>query len=266
LFNSSRPLPKFQKILFRFVEKNYLKSIDALILNSQSTLRQAENLLGENFPAHIIATPCGDNFGEDSTVKLRGDAGRIKLLYVGNLIHQKGLHVLLQALDVLKNVEWVLTVVGRSELEPNYANLQQKYAREHGLSERVSFIGALDSEALARVYREHDLFIMPSVNEAYGIVYLEAMQFGLPVIGTNKGGGMEIIENEHNGFLIEPGDHKALAAIIRDLAAHPERLSQLSQQARQSYFSHPRWQDSCQSIHEFLKQLKGNRLNREVQV
>lgn len=255
LFNSYRPVPLYQRYFFRLVEKQYLKHIDALILNSQSTLGQAQQLIRKRLPPYIVAPPCGDNFGDPATSRSEKSPDTLKLLYVGNIIRQKGLHVLLQGFEKLKLPGLSLTVVGRAELEPDYALEQQAFVKNHDLSGKVSFLGVLGADALADVYREHDVFIMPSVNEAYGIVYLEAMQFGLPVIGTNTGGGREVIQEEHNGYLIAPEDTTRLAEIIQHLASHPEHLRNLSANARHSYLVHPKWQDSCQKIHIFLQDL-----------
>ena len=264
LFNSSRPVPKYQQYFYQLVEKQYLKHIDALILNSQSTLSQAQQLIGKKLPPHIVAPPCGDNFGDVATGRSEKSSDTLKLLYVGNIIRQKGLHVLLQGFAKLKLPGLSLTVVGRSELEPGYALEQQAFVKNHELSGKVNFLGVLGADELAEIYREHDVFIMPSVNEAYGIVYLEAMQFGLPVIGTGTGGGREIIQEEHNGYLIEPEDSERLAEIIQYLATHPAHLHSLSANARQSYLLHPKWQDSCEKIHAFLQDLVSGKATQGV--
>jgi glycosyltransferase involved in cell wall biosynthesis len=88
---------------------------------------------------------------------------------------------------------------------------------------RVLFVGALHHDALADRYRSCDVFAMPSVGEAFGIVYLEAMAFAKPVIAANSGGAPEVVTDGETGILVDPGDRAALTqALVRLL--RDERL------------------------------------------
>ena len=254
LFSAFIPSLTLTQTVRAFVEKRYIQTLDGLILNSQSTLKQAMQLSNHKLPPHLVALPCGDNFSDDEIRQdKKHNSGQLKILFVGNLSRQKGLHVLLRAVNMLKDKTISLTIAGREDLDKDYAKQQKDFVQKQGLSAMVTFRGPLIGESLRTLYQQHDVFVMPSENEAYGIVYLEAMQFGLPAIGTRTGGGREIIEHEKNGFLLPPEDSISLARILENLLQDNKCLEELSKRARHSYQSHPRWQESCEKIHDFLK-------------
>ena len=107
----------------------------------------------------------------------------------------------------------------------------------------VTFLGRLSDEQLALQYRTHHIFALPSY-EGFGIVYLEAMRFGLPSIATTAGAAHELIGNGANGFLVAPGNAQALANHLRSLHSNREQLVAMSYAAQQRYIQHPTWQQS----------------------
>ncbi len=191
-----------------------LKSIDGLILNSEETLKQANKLLSNKLPPNLIAVPCGNNFKKTETASKDYLKKQLKILFVGNITQQKGLHVLIKAMYKLKNMNISLSVVGREDLDLNYIKNIKTYIKINELGNQIVFYGSLTDENLQQKYLEHDVFVLPSVNEAYGIVFLEAMQFCMPVIGCKLGGAKEIINEGENGYLIDPEDSDTLAELI----------------------------------------------------
>jgi len=256
LLKCSVPAPLFKKTLIAYFEKKYLQSVDGLILNSRSTKEAAEKLLGEKFPAHIVAVPCADHFPENGAQDAKqkyADSGIFRILFVGNISRQKGLHVLIDAIAKLNDAKVSLTVVGDGNRDPGYMAELRKKLNSYRYHKQVIFKGRQSGEALQALYLEHDVFIMPSVNEAYGIAFLEALQFGLPVIATSQGGSKEFVRHGENGYLIEPGDSKQLAELISSLKSNAQQLQLLSDKAIASFKQHPRWQDSCRKIRDFLQ-------------
>jgi len=254
LLSSAIPNAYLKKALYRTFEKRYLKSVDALILNSEATLRQSQELLGNKLPENLIAVPCGNNFKELEATNKDYDSAQLNILFVGNITPQKGLHVLVKALYKLdRNI--CLSIVGREDLDHPYTKSIKNYIKINGLEKQIIFYGPLTGEELKQKYLEHDLFVLPSVNEAYGIVFLEAMQFSLPVIGSLAGGAKEIIDEGKNGYLIEVDDEKKLAELIARLNDDRQLLASLSASARQKYLLHPRWEESIAKIRIFLQEL-----------
>jgi glycosyltransferase involved in cell wall biosynthesis len=94
------------------------------------------------------------------------------------------------------------------------ASLQTR-ADELGIGERVEFLGTLSGDRLAREYRAADLLVMPSLREGFGVVLVEALACGTPVVATRSGGPADIVDGDKLGELVEPGDADALARGIR---------------------------------------------------
>lgn len=256
----SEARPRWRNALYRWVERRYLCSVDAFIYNSRTTRRAVEGLIGGERP-HVVAYPGGDRFAHvDLTGRRTGvrsrpvRSGPLRLLFVGNLIPRKGLHVLLDALARLSDVEWRLTVVGSAAADPVYA--RRLRGRWPALAGRVTWRGGLPDAELAAEMAAAHVLVVPSSYEGFGIAYLEGMGFGLPAIATTAGAATELIDNGVNGYLIPPGDAAALAERIGELAADRERLVRMSAAARTRFARHPTWEQSTASIRAFLQSVK----------
>lgn len=256
LLDSTRPQNPLRRSIACRVERQYLRSVDGIILNSAYTLQKVNALLKDKTPPHIIAVP-GANHHEPSAQQVKKQQSRtgphgLNILYAGNVIRQKSLHVLLDALERMDTHKCRLTVAGRLDMEPGYVNEVRKRIKRKNLQHVVYLTGALDAKTLTSCYLENDVMVLPSVHEAYGIVYIEAQRFGLPVVGTLAGGAREIIEHGTNGYLIEPGDSNALAELLTLLLNDAEHLKRMSRNAHTYYLQHPTWDDSCARIRAFL--------------
>jgi len=257
LLNAYDQHPFYSNWFYRMTERGYLQSVDGMILNSQCTLQQTRELLGQSSLPYTVAVPAGDNFTtlQTASVQVANKASTsepLKILFVGNLIRRKGLHVLIEALHRLSHYDFQLVVAGRLDMEPTYVKKILKLIDTYHLQERVTIAGAVEGDNLSQLYQGHDLFVLPSAYEGYGIVYVEAQQFSLPVIGTSAGAAPEIIQHGQNGYLIQPGDSVALAEILEQLLLDRQLLLTLGQNARDTYDKHPTWADSCQLIRKFL--------------
>ncbi len=243
--------------LYRLIERCYLQTVDGIVANSQTTLSQINQLLAGELPPHCIAVPAGDNFAEVNIdragiLNRALEPGPLRILLVGNVIRRKGLHVLLHALGQLPAQDYQLSVAGRLDMEPGYVAQIKTLVRDAGLTHSVSLLDAVRGEALADLYRQHHLLVMPSAYESYGIVYVEAQQFGLPVIGTTAGAAWEIIREGENGYLIEPKEHAALGDLLQTLHHDRQLLARLGANALQAYAAQPRWDKTCADIRAFL--------------
>jgi len=259
LFSAYADQPLHRRWLLRHTERAYIRTINGLIVNSKNSLQQAKVLVGDNgMPPHLVAVPAGNNFENVTiaeTANLTSDSSPLKLLYVGNVIRQKGLHIILQALHQLPKHCFTLTVAGRLDMEPDYVNRIRQTITDLHLKDQVNITGPLDRELLANHYQSHHLFVLPSVNEAYGIVYVEAQQFGLPAIATTAGGASEIISDGQTGYLINPGDVTTLTKLLNNLHDDRQLLQALGTKALNAYRQHPVWNDTGKQIRRFLQQL-----------
>jgi glycogen synthase len=139
-----------------------------------------------------------------------------RLLYVGRVVPQKGVVTAIEALALLP-AQATLTIVGEGDRE--YRSLLEQTAARLGVVPRVSFEPPRAHDELVSVYRGADAVIFPvQWDEPWGLVPLEAMALGRPVVATGRGGSGEYLVDQHNALLFEPGDAAGLARALRALA------------------------------------------------
>jgi glycogen(starch) synthase len=166
--------------------------------------------------------------------------GRVNLLFVGRLERRKGIDTLLEALvPVLRELpQLVATIVGDDTIpgadgSTYRANFEAGPGRE--LGDRVRFMGRVPDSELAAHYAGCDFLVVPSRYESFGLVLLEAMVLGKPVIAGDAGGMRYIVEEGGNGFRFPPGDASALAEAIRRLATSPEVRGRFGRRSLEIY-------------------------------
>ncbi len=132
------------------------------------------------------------------------------MLFVGRLCERKGLFHLLEACSLIrrKKPDFHLFIAGEGGL---LVSLKAK-AADLGLSGNVSFLGKISEEELVRWYNRVEVFCLPSLFEGFGIVCLEAMACGTPVLASRSPGIVDVMPAEHGGLMFEPGNARELAA------------------------------------------------------
>jgi len=258
----SEQRPSWQNRFYRVIEKRYLNSVDGFIFNSETT-KSVVNVLIENSKPDIVAYPPTDRFGVGITeieIETRAkEPGPLRILFLGNVIHRKGLHTLIEAVSHQPSA-YRLDVAGGLTAEPKYAHAMQEKVTVHGLQSTVHFHGPLDNEELVAKLKSAQVLVVPSSYEGFGIVYLEGMGFGLPAIGTTVGAAPEIITDGETGFLIEPDDAVTLAEKLSRLANDRELLARMSVNALKCYCKQPTWDETAGRIREFLLSMINNNL------
>jgi len=134
-----------------------------------------------------------------------------RLLFVGHLIDVKGLDLLLIALKNLKQYNLYLDIIGSGSSLREY----RKNVKKYNLAERVKFLGEVSNKEVLQKMAEYDFLVLPSRYETFGIVLIEAMSRGVPVIATDVGAVSEIVTSEEVGVLVESENPKSLAEGIR---------------------------------------------------
>jgi glycosyltransferase involved in cell wall biosynthesis len=252
---SREPRPAWQNLGYRAVERAYLASVDGLVCVSRTTRRDVERLVG-GARKLVVANPGGDGLPgvltrEEIAARARA-SGPCRLIFAGNLIPRKELHTLLAALAQLPQDDWRLIVAGSLSADPPYANAIRRQIETLGLTPRVTLAGALSRPELAAQLAASHLLAVPSSYEGFGIVYLEAMRFGVPAIASTAGAAWETIHPGVNGFLVPPGDAAALAQCLGSLIRDRERLLQMSLAAHASAAAHPTWEEMAARVRAFL--------------
>jgi glycosyltransferase involved in cell wall biosynthesis len=183
----------------------------------------------------------------------------MRLLCVGRLIERKGQQHLLRSFADLRcqlpDQTLQLTLVGTGDAE---AALKQQ-AYELGIADQVMFKGFVAREDMPEVYRQADLFVLPSQSEGMSIALLEALASGLPVVVTNTGGTEELVTPGENGLVVDWADVDQLTANLRRLAtdrALARRMGTASR-ARALQFS---WEAIAESYLELFGQVAAGTL------
>lgn len=196
------------------------------------------NPIQQRTPHKLSVVPLGIDLSRFApTPAIERDAAAIRarygpeplVLFVGRLRYYKGLHVLVEAMAQTRAAQCL--VVGTGPLE---AEIRGQVARL-GIPDRVHFAGEVGDAALPAYYRAGDIFCLPSVHrsEAFGIVLLEAMASGLPLISTELGTGTSWVnQHEVTGLVVPSEDAGALAAAIERLAENGSERQAFGQAAR----------------------------------
>lgn len=267
--------------LYRKIERAYLRTVDDFIFNSKTTKASVEALLGRSvngivaYPAadHVMSidkqdartspaslgrqTPAADGVAVsamqhdfDTTKILKIDRAPLNVIAVGNVSDRKSIHTVIDALSKLPTGIATLCIAGSLVDEPYVSRLKDQI-EGLDLTAHIDFLGRITDEDLCSLYQRSDVLAVPSY-EGFGIVYLEAMAFGIPVIGSTAGAAHEIISHGENGFLITPHDSVQLAQHLLDIHQSPELHLRMSQAARNRYETHPTWEISMGTILQWL--------------
>jgi glycosyltransferase involved in cell wall biosynthesis len=175
-----------------------------------------------------------------------------RLLSVGRLDsteQQKGFDTVIESLpDVIKQVpdlQYLIVGTG-SDLERH-----RELAAKVGVSDRVHFLGTVDETVLQDCYKSCDLFVMPSAQEGFGFVYLEAMQYHKAIVAANSGGVPEVVEDNITGRLIDYGNKDQLVHALVDLLTDSDRRRRLGNtgyQKLQEKFTFPQFRRTLSDI------------------
>lgn len=163
-------------------------------------------------------------------------AEHVVFCYVGRLERRKGVDVLAEAFarlaPRLPYLHLLLAGADTQTLDGSAWDAVERIARQAGVQDRIHWLGALASECLPEVYAASDALVAPSRLEPFGMVYLEAMACGLPVIGTLAGGVPEIVLSERHGYLVLPGSVESLLVAMMALATDEGRRRRMGREAR----------------------------------
>lgn len=196
----------------------------------------ARELVSRYFPGDYEIIPNGidaDSFAPASVSPMpQFDDGRTNVLFVGRLEKRKGLRYLLQAWPALTRQYPAtrLIVVGEGELREE----SERYVADNNL-ENVVFVGFVSNADLPRYYASAAVFCAPSTGfESQGIVLLEAMAAGRPVVASAIAGYASVITNGDEGWLVPPGDHASLAVALGRLIGEPQLRAQMGECGRRT--------------------------------
>jgi len=175
----------------------------------------------------------------------------IRMLSVGRVIEQKGYKTVLQALPILKRrfPDLYYYIIGSGEDRDYFHDL----AKSLGVDGFTFFLGALPREIALNYVRDCDLFVLPSKNEAFGIVYLEAMYFGKVVVGSRNEGIAEIIRHGVNGYLVDPDDVSDFVNVVHKILSRKTATAHIKANAKKTVLEKFTWEEN---VNRYVKLYK----------
>jgi D-inositol-3-phosphate glycosyltransferase len=232
------------------IERRAIRESDAIVAASEIEASELMQPYGAD-PERICVLPCGvdsEMFRPLRQVDAREVLGRDQcerlVLFVGRIEQIKGIDVLLEAMgDLFRRRpdlrhEVCLVVVGGAldpgDDAPETEKLEElrRLVHDHRMEDNVDFIGSVDQERLALWYDAADVCAVPSLTESFGLVALEAMASGTPVVATRVGGLQTVVEHGESGLLVPAGDHQALARAIEEVLTDHRLRTHLTHGAR----------------------------------
>jgi glycosyltransferase involved in cell wall biosynthesis len=236
-------LPRFRASL----SPGLRRWLDAMLRNARGVIVLAECLRSEF--GGLVATerihvvPIGLEPQPDLPPPEPRGAG-LRIVYLGALAGTKGIFDILAALPLVQARSPAAKLVcGGNWFKASEQATAEQFIHEHGLGDAAEFLGAVHGAAKWRLLRSADIFVFPppSQNEAFGIVLLEAMQAGLPIVATRGGARSEIIADGVNGLLVEEQNPRDLAEKILRLANDPglrESMGKANRERFVDYYTH----------------------------
>ena len=186
--------------------------------------------------ARIRVVPCGVDlsvFGPDGPAWPRPAGGRHRIVCLSRLVERKGIDTMVAAMGRVKDAD--LLVAGgpptdRLTLDPDARRLLER-SMAWGVADRVQLLGRVDRADVPALLRSADLLVTVPAYEPFGIVPLEAMACGIPVVASAVGGMLDTVTDGVTGVHVRPGDIAGLARVVRELLADPRRRRDLGDAA-----------------------------------
>jgi glycosyltransferase involved in cell wall biosynthesis len=194
--------------------------------------------------------------GVDAAELAPGSATSGALLSVAAVIPGKGHDVLLDALAPLAGLRWQCECVGSLERDPAFVERLRRRVLDGGMDGRVRFSGPQAEADLARSYAAADVLVLPSRAETYGMVVVEALARGLPVVAADVGGVPEALghgaDGTRPGLLIRPDDPAALRDALRAWLEEADVRRRLRRAARERRLSLADWSTTTYAVENVL--------------
>ncbi len=225
--------------IYKPIQKKVLQKAKKIIATSPQYLNTSDQL--KDYKDKAVNIPLGlntkrleiknENIEEFEKIKNKIDNKKI-VLAVGRLVEHKGFEYLVEASRFLKD-DTIVLIAGGGLL---YDRLQNKI-NDLSLSNKVLLLGRININNVSIFMKNSDLFCLPSINESFGLVLVEALYFGKPLVTTNvEGSGMNYV-NIHNetGLVVPPKDPKALAETINMILSDKNLYSRFSKNAKERF-------------------------------
>lgn len=231
---------QLENIFNKTIGKYILRNVDGIGCKTNA----ARDYLNSYHKRDVFITPVGldvSRFNEPETGftiknELGLDQDNKLLLYIGTIEHRRHVDVLVRIIEQLPD-EYSLVIVGKGPMKEELVH----YCESRNLTSRIFWLGTKQQEELPRIYKGSDLFLLASDYEIYGMVILEAMYWGLPVLATKTGGSLSIIKDGEFGYLIDSFDEKVWKDKILSIFCETSVLTRMRNSLRDYIENHLTW-------------------------
>lgn len=210
-----------------------LRTSDQVVAISSYTanaIRRLADVAVRVIPYTVTLSKDGSSVSRPQHPRQRGNG--LRILFVGRLVERKGVGVLVEAVRRLPaELGASVEIIGEGPERP----MLESQVKRDGLTQRVVLRGGVTDEELRAAYVSSDVVVLPSIRDArkdtegLGVVLLEAMTYGIPVIGSDVGGIPDIVVDGETGLLVPPQDPEALASALERLARAPDLAARLGE-------------------------------------
>lgn len=241
------------------LEEALLTRSDYIITISDCVKNTIEELYNLKFQQPVFKNYLGIPDQLTAKASRKSNDNRLVVFFVGRLERRKGIHCILDAapklMEKYPNLEFHLagddTIID-DVLGETYKRDFLKKNRGKKWSKRVHFLGKITDEEKEQEFADCDVFVSPSLYESFGIIFLEAMRYGKPVIGCKIGGMQEVISENETGLLSIPNDSNSFASCLDRLLADTSLRKKMGKAGRRRYeemFTDKKMSIDCEKIY-----------------
>ena len=226
-FYWSRQKPEIEQMKER--QNHLLKEFSRVnaVISPSKFLKNFHEQAGAKNPGMVYSRQGYEYLENLDNLSAKTKSDHFRVGYIGQFIWKKGIHVILKALKLLPDLPLTLKLYGNSSAFPDYSD---KLAELAGNDPRIFWKGTFPHENISSIFQDLDMIIVPSIwYENSPNVILEAFAHKTPVIASNLGGMAELVQDQVNGLLFEPGDEVDLARQINKVIEDPSIINKLSQ-------------------------------------
>jgi len=234
------------------------KKADKIITVSSKLKKMAANGIGFNDKIMVIGNgvPFKKIIAEENNLLSGRIANSKIILSASSLFHRKGIYFNLRAfsklVDKYPNLKY--QIIGDGP-EKNYL---KKIAFDLGINNQVDFLGKLSHENVLSYMAKADIFSVPSWNEGFGVVYIEAMALGKPVIGCRGEGIEDFVEHKKTGMLVKPKNTDSLVEALDFLLSYPDEARVIGEKARSLVLENYTWEKNAGKMLEVYQEVLNN--------